>query len=352
MGYGTEHPTGEAPHGVYRTTPARTGKMLAIMLGICLVGGAIFFGMWDYWISQPPPVVALMAGGDDHGGPAVHTGDTISSDLSFIESSDFRTYAFNALPGDPNNNPTINMEVGDKVVFNVVNDGITFHSFGVTKADEGVSGIIPDSEIALATNPLKPGEDGSSEFVAGEEGIYYYICTVPGHRDLGMVGQIIVGDVSAEAMEPKVVEEVMEPKVVEEAMEPKVVEEVMEPKVVEEVMEPKVVEEVMEPESTPVEFSGVISLPEGSGSLGCDETNECYIPFNVSVSTGEEITWSNDDSAAHTVTSGSPADGPDGNFDSSLFMAGSTFSVTLDEAGEYPYYCMVHPWMLGNITVN
>ncbi len=325
MGYGTEHPTGEAPHGVYRTTPARTGKMLAIMLGICIVGGAIFFGMWDYWISQPPPVVAMMAGGDDHGGPAAHTGDTITSDLSFIESSDFRTLAFNALPGEPNNNPTINMEVGDKVMFNVVNDGRSFHSFGVTHNDEGFSGIIPGSEVASASNPLKGGEGGTSEFIAGEEGIFYYICTVPGHREQGMVGQIIVGDTSAQVMEPEVVEEVMEP---------------------------EVVEEVMEPESAPVEFSGVISLPEGSGAPGCDDTNECYIPFNVSVSAGEEITWSNDDSAAHTVTSGSPAEGPDGNFDSSLFMAGSTFSVTLDESGEYPYFCMVHPWMLGTITVN
>ena len=321
----TEHPKGEAAHPIYRTTPARTGKMLVIMLGICIVGGAIFFGMWDYWISQPPPVVAMMAGGDDHGGPAAHTGGTITSDLSFIESSDFRTLAFNALPGEPNNNPTINMEVGDKVMFNVVNDGRSFHSFGVTHDDEGFSGIIPGSEVASASNPLKAGEGGTSEFIAGEEGIFYYICTVPGHREQGMVGQIIVGDASAQVMEPEVVEEVMEP---------------------------EVVEEVMEPESTPVEFSGVISLPEGSGAPGCDETNECYIPFNVSVSAGDEITWSNDDSAAHTVTSGSPADGPDGNFDSSLFMAGGTFSVTLDEAGEYPYFCMVHPWMIGNITVN
>ena len=85
---------------VYRTTPARTGKMLIIILGICIVGGIIFFSMWDYWISQPAPVVAMMAGGDDHAGPAVQTGETITSDLSFIESSDFRTLAFNALPGE------------------------------------------------------------------------------------------------------------------------------------------------------------------------------------------------------------------------------------------------------------
>jgi nitrite reductase (NO-forming) len=85
------------------------------------------------------------------------------------------------------------MNVGDKVVFNVVNDGKSFHSFGVTKDAEGFSGIIPGSEVAAATNPLKPGEGGSSEFVAGEEGTYYYICTVPGHRDQGMVGEIIIG---------------------------------------------------------------------------------------------------------------------------------------------------------------
>jgi plastocyanin len=266
-----------------------------------------------------------MGGGDDHAGPAVHTGATITSDLSFIESSDFRTLAFNALPGEPDNNPTINMEVGDKVMFNVVNDGRSFHSFGVTSDDEGFSGIIPGSEVASASNPLKAGEGGTSEFIAGEDGVFYYICTVPGHREQGMVGQIIVGDASAQVMEPEVVEEVMEP---------------------------EVVEEVMEPESTPVEFNGVISVPEGTGTPGCDETNACYIPFNVSISAGEEITWSNDDTAAHTVTSGSPADGPDGNFDSGLFMAGGTFSTTLDESGEYSYFCMVHPWMTGNITVN
>ena len=301
---------------VYRTTPARTGKMLIIMLGICIVGGVIFFSMWDYWISSPAPVVAAMAGQVDHDAPAVQTGQTITQDLSFIESSDFRTLAFNALPGEAGNNPTINMEVGEKVVFNVVNDGKSFHSFGVTKDAEGFGGVVPGSDVASASNPLKPGEDGSSEFIAGEEGIYYYICTVPGHREQGMVGQIVVGDVAVPQAAPE-----PEP-VVEAAPEPV------------------------------VEFSGVISLPEGSGAPGCDETNECYIPFNVSVSAGEEITWSNDDSAAHTVTSGAPSDGPDGNFDSGLFMAGNTFSVTFDEAGDYPYFCMVHPWMIGNVSVN
>ncbi|MFB5617191.1 MAG: plastocyanin/azurin family copper-binding protein [Nitrosopumilus sp.] len=312
---------------VYRTTPARTGKMMIIMLGICIVGGAIFFSMWDYWISEPAPVVAMMAGDSASAGPAAHTGATIMSSLSFIESSDFRTLAFNALPGEPDNNPTINMEVGDKVVFDVINDGVSFHAFGVTLDEEGFGGIIPGSEIATPSNPLKAGESGTAEFIAGEEGVYYYICTVPGHREQGMVGKIIVGDVSVE-------EEVMKA-----APEP-----------MEEVAAPEPMEEVAAPE--PVAYDGVISLPEGSGVPGCDATNECYIPYHVTVSTGEEITWSNDDSAAHTVTSGTPAGGPDGLFDSGLFMAGATYSVALDEAGEYDYFCMVHPWMTGIITVN
>jgi len=189
----TEHPPNEPKHQVYRTTPARTGKMLIIILGICIVGAIIFFSMWDYWISTPAPVVAMMAGEVERAAPAAATGKTITQDLTFIESSDFRTLAFNALPSEDGNNPTIQMNVGDKVVFNVVNDGVSFHAFGVTKADEGFAGIIPGSEIGAATSPLKPGEDGSSEFIAGEEGTYYYICTVPGHREQGMVGEIIIG---------------------------------------------------------------------------------------------------------------------------------------------------------------
>ena len=145
------------------------------MLGICIVGGAIFFSLWDYWISEPAPVVALMAGEVDHAAPAAATGITITSDLSFVESSDFRVLGFNGLPGEEGANPTYNINVGDKIEFNVVNDGVSFHSFGVTADEEGFGGIYPGSEIASASNPLKAGEGGTSEFIPPEEGIYYYI---------------------------------------------------------------------------------------------------------------------------------------------------------------------------------
>ena len=179
---------------VYRTTPARTGKMMAIMLGICIVGGAIFFGMWDYWISQPSPAAEAMKGAVDHGAPAVATGETITVDLNFVQTPDgFTDLAFNALTGEPGHNPTINAAVGDKIIFNVTNQDGGFHAFGVTADEEGFAGIIPGSEVASAAAPLKQGESDTSEFIPTEEGTYYYICTVPGHRELGMVGEIIVG---------------------------------------------------------------------------------------------------------------------------------------------------------------
>jgi len=64
-----------------------------------------------------------------------------------------------------------------------------------------------------------------------------------------------------------------------------------------------------------------VNVAEGSGVPGCDETNECFIPYEVSISVGGKVIWNNVDSAAHTVTSGTPSDGPNGTFDSSLFMA-------------------------------
>jgi nitrite reductase (NO-forming) len=196
----TEHPKGELEHPIYRTSPERGAKMLAIMLGIMIVGGVIFFSMWDFWISGPAPVVQMRNAAAPEAPAAVLTGKDIPVSLSFIESDDFRTLAFNALPGDPDNNPTIQASVGDKIIFDVVNDGKSFHAFGVTAEEEGISGIISGTDVASGSNPLKPDEGGTSEFIPAEEGTYYYICTVLGHREQGMVGKIIVG--AAEAAAP------------------------------------------------------------------------------------------------------------------------------------------------------
>jgi len=94
-----------------------------------------------------------------------------------------------------------------------------------------------------------------------------------------------------------------------------------------------------------------VTIPQGTSVPGCETTNECFMPHEVTIKAGDQVTWSNNDSAAHTVTAGSAADGPSGVFDSSLFMAGTTFSFQFDNEGDFPYFCMVHPWMNGIIHV-
>ena len=72
---------------------------------------------------------------------------------------------------------------------------------------------------------------------------------------------------------------------------------------------------------------------------------------DITINIGEEVVWKNADTASHTVTSGTPADGPDDIFDSGLFAPGKSFSFTFTEEGQYPYYCIVHPWMIGTVFV-
>ena len=117
-------------------------------------------------------------------------------------------------------------------------------------------------------------------------------------------------------------------------------------------------EEVMIEEPTaPVEESSgpetvSVEIPKGTASPGCETSNACFSPASLTINSGDTVEWTNADTAAHTVTSGSPANGPSGVFDSSLIMGGASFENTFDEAGDYDYFCMVHPWMVGNIQVN
>ena len=139
---------------------------------------------------------------------------------------------------------------------------------------------------------------------------------------------------------PKVVEEP-----VEETVEVEVEEEVMMEETVE-VEEETIMEEPTGPTTHTVE------IPVGTSVPGCEDTDSCYLPANITINAGDTVEWPNIDTAAHTVTSGSPTEGPSGVFDSSLLMADATFAFTFEDAGEYDYFCMVHPWMIGSVSVN
>jgi predicted secreted protein with PEFG-CTERM motif len=96
-------------------------------------------------------------------------------------------------------------------------------------------------------------------------------------------------------------------------------------------------------------MNATVENAEGSSVPGCEP--DCFIPATVTIGVGGMVTFANNDSAAHTSTAGTPADGPSGVWDSSLVMMGGSYTTPALDAGEYPYFCMVHPWMEGLVIV-
>lgn len=97
----------------------------------------------------------------------------------------------------------------------------------------------------------------------------------------------------------------------------------------------------------------VVRIPQGSSSL----TDDAYQPNPIEVSVGGTVTWVNDDFTAHTATSGTADSGSTGIFggtdDSPELIGpeGDTQTVTFDDAGEFEYYCTLHPNMVGTVIV-
>lgn len=94
-----------------------------------------------------------------------------------------------------------------------------------------------------------------------------------------------------------------------------------------------------------------VSIPSETGIPGCEISETCYIPSRAIMKKSGEVIWTNHDTIPHTVTSGNPNDGPNGLFDSGLIMPDDTYSIKLDLSFEYDYFCLVHPWMQGSISV-
>ena len=110
---------------------------------------------------------------------------------------------------------------------------------------------------------------------------------------------------------------------------------------------PELSEEI---ESTPSEIEADVIMPTKVSRPGCEEENKCYLPYQIVVEKGKEVTWINEDSAFHSVTSGK-YDAPIDLFDSGHMDPYQTFSYTFDSTGIFDYYCTLHPWMEGIVVV-
>ncbi|MEM4338992.1 MAG: plastocyanin/azurin family copper-binding protein [Candidatus Nitrosocaldus sp.] len=113
----------------------------------------------------------------------------------------------------------------------------------------------------------------------------------------------------------------------------------------------------------------IIDMPVGSQNMACNPAysptgdwtkmlnDKCFNPSTLTVPAGSTVTFVNKDTASHTVAFASnPLDATtwklgDPKFDSGLVLPNGKWSVVLDEVGEHPYVCYVHPWMIGRVIV-
>jgi plastocyanin len=111
--------------------------------------------------------------------------------------------------------------------------------------------------------------------------------------------------------------------------------------------------------------SFTVMIPKGSANPEVDITKlgprQWYLPRQITVHTNDTITWKNNDTESHTVTSGVGAGieslmsnkrgTPNGIFDSSTFKPGQSWTHTFTNPGTYTYFCTIHPWMEGVVSV-
>ncbi|NJK77926.1 MAG: hypothetical protein HC944_03045 [Nanoarchaeota archaeon] len=108
--------------------------------------------------------------------------------------------------------------------------------------------------------------------------------------------------------------------------------------------------------STAFAASYDINMPTGSASPDApyfwQNEKSGLATGDIDIIIGDTVIWKNADTAKHTVTSGTVDDGPDGIFgDTSFLVPGQSYKFTFDTAGQYPYYCLIHPWMTGTVFV-
>ena len=232
------------------------------------------------------------------------TVSTITRTIGAVEESGFSTDCVSTGCYTPTN---LSANIGDKIIMTNT-DSFGVHTFTSGSPANGPSGVF-DSGVLMS------GE--SFEWTPTGNGYYDYFCIL----HTWMQGSINVGNTTPPVSEP-----------------------------------------TPEPEPTPSSSSETITIgavEESGFSQSCAVSmggDGCYTPVNVSVNVGDTIVMSNSDpTGVHTFTSGTVngfTPQPDGTFDTGVLMSGDAFEWTPTESGEYPYYCMLHTWMVGTITVN
>jgi plastocyanin len=103
--------------------------------------------------------------------------------------------------------------------------------------------------------------------------------------------------------------------------------------------------------TTTAAAAATLTIPNGASVQG----NPAYEPTPLTVKVGDTIAVENKDISPHTVTNGKDATDPTMGqlFDTSIINAGDSSEIVAADLkpGEYPFFCSVHPYMTGTLTV-
>ena len=94
-----------------------------------------------------------------------------------------------------------------------------------------------------------------------------------------------------------------------------------------------------------------VYITNGNSTMGCPSTSPCFFPYQVTVSAGGAITWTNLDNNTHTATTGTSNYGPMGIFDSGMIEPGKSFTQFFGTIGTYRYFDKTNPLITGMIIV-
>ena len=95
-------------------------------------------------------------------------------------------------------------------------------------------------------------------------------------------------------------------------------------------------------------LNATILIPNGNFDVS---STAFYLPLNLEITTNTTVTWVNQDNVPHTVQSQDEFGNIVGLFNSAPLNTGDKFEFTFEEAGVFNYYCSLHPWRVGLVTV-
>ncbi len=97
--------------------------------------------------------------------------------------------------------------------------------------------------------------------------------------------------------------------------------------------------------------SGYGNAPTTTSSVAAATGNSvtlasfAFSPATITVKVGTTVTWTNQDSTTHTITSDS------GVWDSGNIAQNGTYTYAFSKAGTFPYHCSIHTYMKGTVIV-